>query len=70
MRSDFALVRIGRIFHATDGVCFKRLAFFDQFLNAFAIRIFQVRQALEIAGLTGGFRSYAFTLGSRRNFQD
>ncbi|MGA3293560.1 MAG: hypothetical protein ABSE45_06195 [Candidatus Acidiferrales bacterium] len=70
MSADFALVRIGRIFHATNHVSLERLTFLDQFLDAFRISILCTGQSLQIARLSGGVLAEAPPPGRRYDLKE
>jgi hypothetical protein len=63
---DFGDIRIGRVFDTHNKGSFKGLAFFEKFFNAFRIRNSEIRQALQITGLSGGFRAALFAASANR----
>ena len=51
-KTMFAALSLG-VFDALNGLGFKRITFFDQFLDTFRIGIWNIRKLLKVARLTG-----------------
>src|SRR5580693_4726215 len=62
VRPYLAFIGVWNIFDALHDFSLEGVSFFEQFVNAFRIRAFAIRQTLQIARLATGARAQPFGL--------
>jgi hypothetical protein len=64
---DLGHIRVGGIFDSADHFGLEELPFFEQFLDAFGVGLWGVRQSLRVSGLTARIRTHSLFF-NRRDF--